>query len=109
MFQHAADFYGQIYLRLTSQSSSNGVAVDFSRRYIFGGFDGKTRFQDVQELDMETSAWTSIPQSENQPMGRSAPDFASQWPSDSHVENDVRRIRVCKTLASYLYHASGSC
>jgi N-acetylneuraminic acid mutarotase len=38
--------------------------------YIFGGFDGKSRFQDVQELDMETSAWTSIPQSENQPMGR---------------------------------------
>jgi len=41
--------------------------------YVFGGFDGKSRFQDVQELDLSTQpapTWQAVGMSESQPMGR---------------------------------------
>lgn len=38
--------------------------------YIFGGFDGRSRFQDLHQYTIEDREWLEIPQSDNAPMGR---------------------------------------
>jgi len=38
--------------------------------YIFGGFDGKSRFQDLQKYNFDEKLWTKIPDSDHTPMGR---------------------------------------
>jgi len=38
--------------------------------YIFGGFDGKSRFSDLHQYAIEDREWIEIPGSDNGPMGR---------------------------------------
>eukprot|EP00929_Paragymnodinium_shiwhaense_P013396 TRINITY_DN121257_c0_g1_i1.p1 TRINITY_DN121257_c0_g1~~TRINITY_DN121257_c0_g1_i1.p1 ORF type:complete len:780 (+),score=173.99 TRINITY_DN121257_c0_g1_i1:233-2572(+) len=38
--------------------------------FIFGGFDGKSRFQDLHQYDVDIKEWTEIPTTDNSPLGR---------------------------------------
>jgi N-acetylneuraminic acid mutarotase len=38
--------------------------------YIFGGFDGRSRFQDLHQYNIEEQKWTEIQSSDNTPMAR---------------------------------------
>lgn len=38
--------------------------------FIFGGFDGRSRFQDLHQYNVEDREWTEVPQTDNAPMGR---------------------------------------
>jgi hypothetical protein len=38
--------------------------------YIFGGFDGRSRFQDLHQYNIEERDWSEIPATDNVPMGR---------------------------------------
>jgi N-acetylneuraminic acid mutarotase len=38
--------------------------------YIFGGFDGRSRFQDLYQYSIDDRTWTEISNSDNVPMGR---------------------------------------
>eukprot|EP00403_Amphidinium_massartii_P044184 CAMPEP_0178456924 /NCGR_PEP_ID=MMETSP0689_2-20121128/46746_1 /TAXON_ID=160604 /ORGANISM="Amphidinium massartii, Strain CS-259" /LENGTH=777 /DNA_ID=CAMNT_0020083147 /DNA_START=45 /DNA_END=2376 /DNA_ORIENTATION=- len=38
--------------------------------YIFGGFDGRSRFQDLHQYGVEDREWFEVPSTDNTPMGR---------------------------------------
>eukprot|EP00930_Biecheleria_cincta_P027704 TRINITY_DN19403_c0_g1_i1.p1 TRINITY_DN19403_c0_g1~~TRINITY_DN19403_c0_g1_i1.p1 ORF type:complete len:778 (-),score=111.17 TRINITY_DN19403_c0_g1_i1:264-2597(-) len=38
--------------------------------FIFGGFDGRTRFQDLHQFNIEDHDWVQMPDTDNMPVGR---------------------------------------
>mmetsp|Transcript_85667 Transcript_85667/g.239358 ORF Transcript_85667/g.239358 Transcript_85667/m.239358 type:complete len:792 (+) Transcript_85667:172-2547(+) len=56
--------------RRPSVRTDHSCVVYDTSLYIFGGFDGRSRFQDLHKYSIEDNEWEEIPQSYNTPMGR---------------------------------------
>jgi len=56
-------------MRPTVRTDHSCVVYEASL-YIFGGFDGRSRFQDLHQYMVEDREWVEIPSQDNGPMGR---------------------------------------
>lgn len=53
-----------------SMRTDHSCIVYEANLYIFGGFDGRSRFQDLHQYSIDNNEWIEIPATDNVPMGR---------------------------------------